>query len=182
MKKQRVKKAGKSTSKNTSVKAAPLPGIVEGIGRLVERLEGVERKMDQVLGRVSNFAAEMRSAVHNIQSVSSRANSGPHPNHGQATVRRDRVLYKAICADCRKECEVPFKPGDRPVYCKECFVLRKSGHIPRDPDERVHSKPAYTPGSLGPNAIPTLAENVSAFPPGKKKSRGKASRKTRKKR
>jgi len=35
---------------------------------------------------------------------------------------RPREMHKAICAKCKKECEVPFKPsGDRPVYCKECF-------------------------------------------------------------
>ena len=37
-----------------------------------------------------------------------------------------REMHKAICADCNKECEVPFKPSsDRPVYCKECFSKRK---------------------------------------------------------
>ncbi len=37
-----------------------------------------------------------------------------------------REMHKATCADCQKECEVPFKPsGDRPVYCKECFSKRK---------------------------------------------------------
>lgn len=39
-----------------------------------------------------------------------------------------REMHKATCADCKKECEVPFKPsGDRPVYCKECFSKRKGG-------------------------------------------------------
>jgi len=39
-----------------------------------------------------------------------------------------REMHKAICADCKKECEVPFKPsGDRPVYCKECFSKRRDG-------------------------------------------------------
>ena len=39
---------------------------------------------------------------------------------------RPREMHKATCADCNKECEVPFKPsGDRPVYCKECFSKRK---------------------------------------------------------
>jgi CxxC-x17-CxxC domain-containing protein len=39
-----------------------------------------------------------------------------------------REMHKATCADCQKECEVPFKPsGDRPVYCKECFAKRKGG-------------------------------------------------------
>jgi len=39
---------------------------------------------------------------------------------------RPREMHKATCAECNKECEVPFKPsGDRPVYCKECFSKRR---------------------------------------------------------
>ncbi len=31
-------------------------------------------------------------------------------------------MFGAICSDCGKECEVPFKPTDsKPVYCSECF-------------------------------------------------------------
>ncbi|MEJ2673485.1 MAG: DNA-directed RNA polymerase [Deltaproteobacteria bacterium] len=34
--------------------------------------------------------------------------------------------HKATCAECGKECEVPFKPsGTRPVYCRECFAKRR---------------------------------------------------------
>ncbi len=41
---------------------------------------------------------------------------------------RPREMHKANCADCKKECEVPFKPReDRPVYCNECFSKRKEG-------------------------------------------------------
>jgi len=33
-----------------------------------------------------------------------------------------RKMYKAVCADCGKECEVPFQPTEgRPVYCKDDF-------------------------------------------------------------
>jgi len=33
-----------------------------------------------------------------------------------------RETHEAICDDCKKKCEVPFKPdGTRPVYCKECY-------------------------------------------------------------
>ena len=43
--------------------------------------------------------------------------------------RRDfgpREMHKAVCSECGKETEVPFKPsGDRPVYCKECFMKRR---------------------------------------------------------
>ena len=36
--------------------------------------------------------------------------------------RGPREMHKAVCADCGKECEVPFKPdGNRPVYCKDCY-------------------------------------------------------------
>ncbi|MBI3333252.1 MAG: hypothetical protein HYZ93_04095 [Candidatus Omnitrophica bacterium] len=39
-----------------------------------------------------------------------------------------REMFKVVCSDCKKECEVPFKPsGDRPVYCKDCFSKRKGG-------------------------------------------------------
>ncbi len=39
---------------------------------------------------------------------------------------KERVMYTAICADCNKECKIPFKPsGDRPVYCQDCFSRRK---------------------------------------------------------
>jgi len=39
-----------------------------------------------------------------------------------------REMHKSVCADCKKECEVPFKPIEgRPVYCRDCY--RK--HVPQ---------------------------------------------------
>ena len=39
---------------------------------------------------------------------------------------RPREMHKAICAKCKKECEVPFKPSqDRPVYCRDCFRKKR---------------------------------------------------------
>ena len=39
---------------------------------------------------------------------------------------RPKEMHKAICADCKVECEVPFKPsGERPVYCRDCFAKHK---------------------------------------------------------
>ena len=38
----------------------------------------------------------------------------------------NREMHKATCADCGKECEVPFKPAqDRPVYCRDCYRNHK---------------------------------------------------------
>jgi len=42
-----------------------------------------------------------------------------------------REMHKATCAECGKECEVPFKPIEgRDVFCKECF-MKKKGITPR---------------------------------------------------
>lgn len=33
-----------------------------------------------------------------------------------------RVIHQAICSECNKSCEVPFKPnGSKPVLCNACF-------------------------------------------------------------
>jgi CxxC-x17-CxxC domain-containing protein len=40
--------------------------------------------------------------------------------------RFERKMYKATCAECGKETEVPFQPTEgRPVYCRDCFMKRK---------------------------------------------------------
>lgn len=37
-------------------------------------------------------------------------------------------MHRAVCDECGRECEVPFKPtGDRPVYCNNCFKKNESG-------------------------------------------------------
>jgi CxxC-x17-CxxC domain-containing protein len=50
---------------------------------------------------------------------------------GRDSRRRDsgpREMHKAICDECGKECEVPFKPsGDKPIYCSSCFEKREAG-------------------------------------------------------
>jgi len=41
-------------------------------------------------------------------------------------VKPEKVTYAAICDECGKETQLPFKPkGDKPVYCKECFAKKK---------------------------------------------------------
>ncbi|MDQ1280944.1 MAG: ATP-dependent helicase DeaD [Thermoproteota archaeon] len=45
----------------------------------------------------------------------------------QATYRDLQKMHTAVCSDCGKECEIPFKPNPgRPVYCKECYEAHKS--------------------------------------------------------
>ena len=34
--------------------------------------------------------------------------------------------HKAVCSECGKETEVPFKPTPgKPVYCRECYRSKK---------------------------------------------------------
>ena len=36
-----------------------------------------------------------------------------------------REMHKAVCAECKSDCEVPFKPSEgKPVYCRDCFSKR----------------------------------------------------------
>jgi CxxC-x17-CxxC domain-containing protein len=35
-------------------------------------------------------------------------------------------MHDAVCADCGKQTQVPFRPTEgRPVYCRDCFSKRK---------------------------------------------------------
>lgn len=40
---------------------------------------------------------------------------------------RELSFHDAVCDQCGKDCQVPFKPsGDKPIYCSDCFE-RKGG-------------------------------------------------------
>ena len=48
---------------------------------------------------------------------------------GSEPRERPREATKAICSDCGKECEVPFKPtAGRPVYCRDCFAKHRAAN------------------------------------------------------
>ena len=56
--------------------------------------------------------------------------SGGGRNFGRRSFgdRGDRQMYRAVCSDCGKECQVPFKPtGSKPVFCSECFEKKGGG-------------------------------------------------------
>ena len=54
-----------------------------------------------------------------------RFNQGGRDDRRGGGFRRDfgpREMNKAVCSDCKQECEVPFKPTEgRPIYCNDCF-------------------------------------------------------------
>ncbi|NPE27177.1 hypothetical protein HNV12_04215 [Methanococcoides sp. SA1] len=41
----------------------------------------------------------------------------------------DKEMFKATCADCGEECEIPFNPTEgRPVKCNDCFRKGRDNH------------------------------------------------------
>lgn len=60
--------------------------------------------------------------------------------------RRDtgrREMHKAVCDECGKDCEVPFRPsGDKPIYCSDCFE-RKEGGSSRRTSRRSSRGPGF---------------------------------------
>lgn len=54
-----------------------------------------------------------------------RYNSGSYgstSSYGGGYGRSQREMHDAVCAQCGKDTQVPFRPsGDRPVYCSDCF-------------------------------------------------------------
>ncbi|MCK9368624.1 hypothetical protein M0R04_01465 [Candidatus Dojkabacteria bacterium] len=42
--------------------------------------------------------------------------------------RSDREMFPAVCDECGKDCQLPFKPSnDKPIYCSDCF--EKKGNV-----------------------------------------------------
>ncbi|MFH1318778.1 MAG: CxxC-x17-CxxC domain-containing protein [Candidatus Omnitrophota bacterium] len=95
--------------------------------KIQQQLFSLEKKIDILIRKSSertfegkSFSKYLRPGEH-----SSRYSKG---KQGDST--RERTFDKAICADCKKECEVPFRPsGDRPVYCRDCFSKHKGGGV-----------------------------------------------------
>lgn len=118
-----MKKRIKHRSSSASLRVGP--DIAGLINRMQQQLVSLEEKIDALIGRSplrpfeeKNYSGSVRPA-----GPSHRYNERREDNRF-----RERTLHKAICADCHKECEVPFKPsGGRPVYCKGCFSKRKNG-------------------------------------------------------
>ena len=53
-------------------------------------------------------------------------------------------MYEAICSDCGKKCEVPFKPStDKPIYCSQCFTSHGGGSGSDRHERRDRERPRF---------------------------------------
>lgn len=78
----------------------------------------------------------------------------------------EKMMFKATCGECRKSCEVPFRPsGDKPVYCRDCFASKRDAGDTRDrgprqdrPGFRSDSRPVFRPAPAHDDTRKQLAE------------------------
>jgi len=94
--------------------------------RLIDKMQVQLFAIDQKLNNIMNRLNPDGKPLPSMPVLSAPA--APKPQHQS----NPKIMYQIICADCKKTSELPFKPsGDRPVYCKECFSKRRSGHAPK---------------------------------------------------
>ena len=100
--------------------------VVVLIKQMQQQLVSLEKKVDTLISQSKKMPSEGKHFSKPFQRFDRNSHYG---RGGQDNSFRERSYTKVICADCNKECEVPFKPStDRPVYCKECFAKRKESN------------------------------------------------------
>lgn len=100
-------------------------GAADPINKVQQQLSAIEEKLDTLISLSSKRPFEKSYS----QKPSPRFDRSHRYGRGrEGNDSRERDYTWVTCADCNKECEIPFKPsGDRPVYCKECLLKRKRG-------------------------------------------------------
>jgi len=130
------------------------PDVMESINKLQEQIAIIDRKIDTLISKSSQRLVDTRQFETKPFDARPQAEIRHAPK--QENGFRGRVLHKAVCADCKKACEVPFKPsGERPVYCKDCFSKRKArSPFGARPDHRPRvALPVQAPHAVKPEAV-----------------------------
>ncbi len=117
------------------------PDLAVAIDKIQRQLTLLENKIDTLISQASERPSGGSSYSKPFQQFDSprRFDRG-----NRESSFRDRSFTRAICSECKKECEVPFKPtGDRPVYCKECFSKRNEGGSGGSFKDKFERKPEF---------------------------------------
>lgn len=69
---------------------------------------------------------------------------GGNRSFGRPRFNNDRQeMFSATCANCGRQCEVPFRPtGNKPVLCRECFQNSKGNDYQRN-DRGSFDRPQF---------------------------------------
>jgi CxxC-x17-CxxC domain-containing protein len=53
-------------------------------------------------------------------------------------------LHDAVCDECGKNCQVPFRPsGEKPIYCSDCFEKKGGRDSSRSRDRKGSSRRSF---------------------------------------
>ena len=78
-------------------------------------------------------------------------------------------MHDAVCDECGKNCQVPFRPsGDKPVYCSDCFERKGGSDSGRSRDRRDSSRRSFgdrdsrrpSPSNLDDRSTSQLVEKI----------------------
>ncbi len=119
----------KKRFKRKSLLVAPQdePGVSGLINKVQQQLSAMEKKLDILISQSSKRPFEKSYSQKPFQRFN---HSRRHDRGRVGNGSREKTYTRVTCADCKQECEIPFKPSDeRPVYCKECFPKHKKGNL-----------------------------------------------------
>lgn len=93
-------------------------------------------------------------------------NRGPRSSFGGSRDDRHFQKFDAICSNCGKKCQVPFRPdGIKPVYCSDCFGAPRDGMANKGKNfspRESFSRPAAAPQGGG-KSIADLERQIGAM-------------------
>ena len=100
--------------------------VAEVIVQIQEQLAVLDKKLDAFINKSLTDIAQTLAA-QKTAAAPRPVQSSSAPIRSQEQARRP--MFAVVCFQCGKDCEIPFKPAPgRPVYCPECFAMRKAGH------------------------------------------------------
>ncbi len=98
---------------------------VKGEPDVLTLLQEIQQQLVSLEGKIDALASQPQERPRERSFHRDRGDRGGREGGFRD---RERSFTRAVCAECNKECEVPFRPtGDRPVYCKDCFSKRNEG-------------------------------------------------------
>ncbi|MFC1643752.1 CxxC-x17-CxxC domain-containing protein [Candidatus Omnitrophota bacterium] len=127
--------ATKKTKTQKKKKVKKKIDVEDLLGELQARFDVVEDKLDTVLSKIAVLFRMV--STERDSDFKTRATVTKKFPITQDNTPRERKMHKAVCAQCKQNCEVPFIPrANRPVYCKTCYSNRRNDSRPRNIPDR----------------------------------------------
>lgn len=156
--------------------------VADVMVQIQEQLAQMNQKLDSFMTKSLTELAEARAASRPVVIRPAVAQTFARPS--QHNYPPQRTMYAVVCFECGKDTELPFKPnGNRPVYCRECFALKKRRAVQVNARAPINSVPSVQQiVSSSESAVKKIrkaapARSAKAMKPVKKK-RSSANKKT----